>query len=352
MTEVRIASGGINAKSFAGRVAGVVAGDWASDDVPDVGPKIVIGRYPFLRRVVDVVAGDWVGDSPDVYVKSHEADSDSGTGGHRRDSTASRHEASLPEEFLPAEVSRVLEQEHDFPRRLKPVGYGDAAEVANVVLQNVPVILDLSEVSDVDAKRLVDFAAGLTRGVRGVFRRFSSREFLLLPGPEVPIAPGRVSRLVWRAGDPLLFDLPSVVPQQDYSRRAAASLIDEARRARWGSELERAITPLPDDLRRAVASYLRAIPLPDVAQPPDPRPNSVKRTLTEKERLLARHLISGLTNAQIARRMSLSPHTVNYLLRSLLRKFGVTGRAALVRQLTSAGEGIEVRRTTVRPEVF
>jgi len=43
------------------------------------------------------------------------------------------------------------------------------------------VIMNVSEMEDADAKRLVDFAAGLTFGLRGTIERVTSKVFLLSP---------------------------------------------------------------------------------------------------------------------------------------------------------------------------
>ena len=45
----------------------------------------------------------------------------------------------------------------------------------------VPVIMNLSEIDDEDAKRLVDFAAGLVFAVHGSINRVTAKVFLLSP---------------------------------------------------------------------------------------------------------------------------------------------------------------------------
>ena len=49
------------------------------------------------------------------------------------------------------------------------------------------MIINLTEMDDVDAKRLVDFAAGLVFAVRGSIERVTNKVFLLSP-PNVAIA--------------------------------------------------------------------------------------------------------------------------------------------------------------------
>ena len=43
------------------------------------------------------------------------------------------------------------------------------------------MIMNLSDMDDADAKRLVDFAAGLAFGLRGTIERVTNRVFLLSP---------------------------------------------------------------------------------------------------------------------------------------------------------------------------
>ena len=50
-----------------------------------------------------------------------------------------------------------------------------------------PVIMNLSEMDDNDAKRLVDFAAGLVFATRGTIERVTNKVFLLSP-PNVTVA--------------------------------------------------------------------------------------------------------------------------------------------------------------------
>ena len=63
-------------------------------------------------------------------------------------------------------------------------GYGTAF-LARVVGENfrdgVPVIMNLSEMDDTDAKRLVDFSAGLVFALHGSIERVTGKVFLLTP---------------------------------------------------------------------------------------------------------------------------------------------------------------------------
>jgi DNA-binding CsgD family transcriptional regulator len=56
-------------------------------------------------------------------------------------------------------------------------------------------------------------------------------------------------------------------------------------------------------------------------------------SFSEVEQAIARFVAQGMTNRQIATRVRLSPHTVNYHLRVLFRKLGISSRAELVRHV-------------------
>ncbi|MEL4504121.1 cell division protein SepF [Luteococcus sp. H138] len=62
-----------------------------------------------------------------------------------------------------------------------PRTYNEARTIGEHYRDNVPVIMNLSEMEDADAKRLVDFAAGLIFGLRGTIERVTSKVFLLSP---------------------------------------------------------------------------------------------------------------------------------------------------------------------------
>jgi cell division inhibitor SepF len=62
-----------------------------------------------------------------------------------------------------------------------PSKYNDAKEIGEHFRQNVPVIMNLTEMDDDAAKRLVDFAAGLTFGLRGSIEKVTNKVFLLSP---------------------------------------------------------------------------------------------------------------------------------------------------------------------------
>jgi cell division inhibitor SepF len=64
---------------------------------------------------------------------------------------------------------------------LHPTTYNEARTIGEHFRENVPVIMNLTEMDESDAKRLVDFAAGLAFGLRGSIERVTNRVFLLSP---------------------------------------------------------------------------------------------------------------------------------------------------------------------------
>jgi cell division inhibitor SepF len=62
-----------------------------------------------------------------------------------------------------------------------PTTYNEARTIGEHFRDGTPVIMNLSEMDEADAMRLVDFAAGLIFGLRGTIERVTNRVFLLSP---------------------------------------------------------------------------------------------------------------------------------------------------------------------------
>lgn len=62
-----------------------------------------------------------------------------------------------------------------------PKSYADVMAVGESFRAGVPVIMNLTGMDDAEARRVVDFAAGLTFGLRGAIERVTTRVFLLSP---------------------------------------------------------------------------------------------------------------------------------------------------------------------------
>ncbi len=85
-----------------------------------------------------------------------------------------------------AELSRIT--------TLHPRTYNEARTVGENFRDGTPVIMNLSEMDDADAKRLVDFAAGLVFATRGTIERVTNKVFLLSP-PNVTVAAADKERI-------------------------------------------------------------------------------------------------------------------------------------------------------------
>ena len=64
---------------------------------------------------------------------------------------------------------------------IHPRTYNEAKQIGESFREGTPVIMNLSDMDDSDAKRLVDFAAGLVFGLRGTIERVTNKVFLLSP---------------------------------------------------------------------------------------------------------------------------------------------------------------------------
>jgi cell division inhibitor SepF len=71
---------------------------------------------------------------------------------------------------------------------IHPRTYNEAKQIGEAFRSGTPVIMNLSDMDDSDAKRLVDFAAGLIFGLRGSIERVTNKVFLLSPANVVVTA--------------------------------------------------------------------------------------------------------------------------------------------------------------------
>jgi cell division inhibitor SepF len=93
----------------------------------------------------------------------------------------------------------VVTQTTDLARitTLHPRTYNEARTIGEHFREGTPVIMNLTEMVDSDAKRLVDFAAGLIFGLRGSIERVTNKVFLLSPA-NVEVAAEDKARIVER----------------------------------------------------------------------------------------------------------------------------------------------------------
>lgn len=90
--------------------------------------------------------------------------------------------ATLPTRTQVSEVVREPEVgEMNRITTIHPRTYNEAKNIGEAYRGGIPVIMNLSDMDDADAKRLVDFAAGLAFGLHGSIERVTSKVFLLSP---------------------------------------------------------------------------------------------------------------------------------------------------------------------------
>ena len=95
--------------------------------------------------------------------------------------------SDISERRRPASVSPGVVAELSRITTLHPRNYNEARLVGENYRDGTPVIMNLSEMDDNDAKRLVDFAAGLIFATRGSIERVTNKVFLLSP-PNVSVS--------------------------------------------------------------------------------------------------------------------------------------------------------------------
>lgn len=83
------------------------------------------------------------------------------------------HRPAVVRQPAPSAISEIL--------TVHPKQYRDAQVIAENFRDGIPVIINLSQMSDADARRLIDFASGLSLGLYGRIERVTSKVFLLSP---------------------------------------------------------------------------------------------------------------------------------------------------------------------------
>lgn len=82
-----------------------------------------------------------------------------------------------------APVARPVAPTQDLYRitTLHPRTYNDARRIGEEFRNGTPVIMNLGDMDDIDARRIVDFSAGLAFGLHGSIERVAKGVFLLSP---------------------------------------------------------------------------------------------------------------------------------------------------------------------------
>lgn len=147
----------------------------------------------------------------------------------------------------------------------------------------------------------------------------------------------------------LNLSLPALLPVLEEACDSGVVSCDDDQGVSFRSELLwRVVTDsVPHALREELVLHARSLgadkPNPGAARPrmstPDTEPARLEAApelpvdnplLNEQERTIISLVGAGLTNRQIARRIYLSPHTVNYHLKKIFRTFGVSSRIGLL----------------------
>ncbi|MEU5052173.1 cell division protein SepF [Streptomyces sp. NPDC021096] len=135
-------------------------------------------------------ASAWLGlvdDSDDErYYGGYEEDSDEGP--EPGDSWVTNPKVRVADEVAQEQGTRIA--------TVTPDGFRDARGIGELFRAGVPVIVNLTGMEPSDAKRVVDFAAGLTFGLRGSIERVANRVFLLTPADYKVVSgeqPGRAN---------------------------------------------------------------------------------------------------------------------------------------------------------------
>jgi len=105
-------------------------------------------------------------------------------GGSQTESTDYRTQGALayqPQPALRVESAADGSVAGHKPATVKLAGFADAREVGETYRVGQAVILDMTELSDVEARRMVDFAAGLAFAVHGSIDKVTTKVFMLHP---------------------------------------------------------------------------------------------------------------------------------------------------------------------------
>jgi cell division inhibitor SepF len=120
------------------------------------------------------------GDRPEIHISHGDVSLENGQPGHERQAATM---------IQTTDLARIT--------TLHPRTYNEARTIGEHFREGTPVIMNLTEMVDSDAKRLVDFAAGLIFGLRGSIERVTNKVFLLSPA-NVEVAAEDKARIVER----------------------------------------------------------------------------------------------------------------------------------------------------------
>lgn len=87
---------------------------------------------------------------------------------------------AVDDSYAPTQQGRRIEAAYDVVR-MSPTAYADVRGVAEAFRAGDVVSMDMTALSPEDAKRIIDFASGLTFGLQGTIERVGGKVFLLTP---------------------------------------------------------------------------------------------------------------------------------------------------------------------------
>lgn len=123
------------------------------------------------------------GEPDDDYDGRHQSGrgtSSAAAGGYDRDEHGGTV-ATMPDRRPRSAAAAPGRRAFDRITTIHPRSYNEAKQIGESFRESTPVIMNLSDMDDSDAKRLVDFAAGLVFGLRGTIERVTNKVFLLSP---------------------------------------------------------------------------------------------------------------------------------------------------------------------------
>jgi len=139
----------------------------------------------------DEYAPSYRGGYPDVRPRDFERPAP-GLGGLRGGAAATRGALAMD----PRRMAELFEAGSPLSKitTLRPKDYSEARTIGERFREGTPVIMDLVSMDNADAKRLVDFAAGLAFALRGSFDKVATKVFLLSPA-DVEVSPEERRRM-------------------------------------------------------------------------------------------------------------------------------------------------------------
>lgn len=151
------------------------------DFEPELEPERLPRQQEEPARVVHAPARPEPGLLP-AHGGTSQAEAGGGRAGRVAPVASITSERQSLEKSAPVIMSKVVSEREPYRiTTLHPRTYNEARTIGEHFREGTPVIMNLTEMDDTDAKRLVDFAAGLVFGLHGSIERVTQKVFLLSP---------------------------------------------------------------------------------------------------------------------------------------------------------------------------